>query len=101
MHELQKHVLDFVKKYNLECSIQIRLLDLVSEMGELSKEVLKSTNYGQEVFEPTENFKEELGDTLFSIICIANMANCNLNDYLMNVLAKYEQRIKEKGDAGS
>jgi hypothetical protein len=66
MQELQKKVLHFVKKYEMECSIQIRLLDLVSEMGELSKKVLKTTNYGRGVFEPTANFKEELG--IYSLV---------------------------------
>ena len=50
MENIQKFVAEFVEKAGVETSVEFRLLDLVSEMGELSKEVLKGTNYGKRVF---------------------------------------------------
>jgi len=55
----------FVKENGLEAPIQA-LLDLVSEVGEVSKEVLKGTSYGLEPFQPREQWAEELAD-VFSI----------------------------------
>lgn len=40
----QQTVSDFVQAHNLEASVHARLLDLASEVGELSKEVLKGSN---------------------------------------------------------
>ncbi len=70
-------------------------------MGEVSKEILKSTNYGKEEFKFREEIKEELGDLLFSIIVLANQLNIDLEDSLLNVLNKYEKRFKEKRNIGS
>lgn len=44
----QTVVARFVESNDLEISVPARLLDLVSEVGELAKEVLKATRYGRE-----------------------------------------------------
>ena len=41
--DMQSKVSDFVEENQLETEVEIRLLDLMSELGELSKESLKST----------------------------------------------------------
>lgn len=46
MKNLQQKVKEFVEKYNLEHSAEISTLDLVTEIGEVAKEIIKSTNYG-------------------------------------------------------
>ena len=74
---------------------------MTSEVGELSKEVLKGTNYGSKNFKKTEEWKSEIGDVLFSLICIANQTDTNLEDSLNYVLDKYEKRLAAKGDLGS
>ncbi|QOR34653.1 MazG-like family protein [Clostridium sp. 'deep sea'] len=60
--KMQHKVKEFVDSYNLQTDLATRLLDLVSEVGELSKEVLKATSYGKKDIELTENFSSELGD---------------------------------------
>lgn len=52
-----------------------RLLDIQSELGELSKEYLKATRYGTEDFSVTEDFKMEFGDVLYSLLALANELN--------------------------
>ena len=42
--------------------VYARLMDIESEIGELEKEYLKSSNYGTKDFEVTDDFKEEFGD---------------------------------------
>ena len=49
---LQKAVARFVETHGLQAAVQARLLDLVSEVGELAKEALKGTRYGREPFRP-------------------------------------------------
>lgn len=98
---LQEKVAQFVAEYRLETEVSFRVLDLVSEVGELAKEVLKSSDYGQKSFQPNEDWTGELADALFALICLANSSQVNLETALEGALAKYAKRLMEKGDAGS
>jgi NTP pyrophosphatase (non-canonical NTP hydrolase) len=97
----QKSVANFVKIHNLESSVESRLLDLLSEIGELAKEALEGSGYGKNPFTQTEAWEEELADAFFSLVCLANSTGVNLEEALEIVLKKYEQRLSKKGDAGS
>ena len=50
MQELQDKVANFCKEYELDCTIEHRLLDVLSELGEVAKEYLTATNYGKKKF---------------------------------------------------
>ena len=97
----QKEVASFVEDNELVTTLKVRLLDLVTEIGELSKEYIKGSNYGQESFRPTIDWTNELGDTFFSLIYVANSTNINLEVALKEALYKYKQRLAIKGDLGS
>lgn len=71
MDEQQQRVKDWMVRYGLGTDPQARMLDLSSEVGELAKEVLKSTAYGTKPFTPTASLEEELGDCLFSLLCLS------------------------------
>ena len=101
MKNLQKKVLDFVRKYNLEYSPETSTLDMVSEIGELAKEILKYTDYGKAPSKIPEETKTEIGDVFYSLIALANSLNIDLEEALELVLKKYEKRIKEKGSTES
>lgn len=101
MKDIQEKVNDLVKKYDLESSVEIRFIDLVSEVGELGKEILKGNDYGKKDYCNTENLESEFGDVLFSLICVANDLNIDLKQALDEVLKKYEDRFSKKGNIGS
>lgn len=101
MNSIQEKVDELIKKYNLESSVEIRFIDLVSELGELGKEILKGNDYGKNDFIKTENLEAELGDTFFSLICVANCLNIDLKNALDIVLKKYENRFANNGNIGS
>lgn len=98
--EKQKEIKKFCTDNNMETEIEFRILDLVSEAGELSKEILKSSNYGKNKIELTPNMESEFGDVLFSLMASANCMNINLEKALEAVLKKYKNRLI-KGSAGS
>ena len=99
---IKKKVDDFCKQNNLSNSPEFRFLDLVSEVGELSKEILKSSDYGKKKIQLTENMKSEFGDILFSLITTANAFDVNLETELNSVLEKYERRMtKGSPDSGN
>lgn len=101
MKEMQERVEEVVKKYNLSGDASVKYIDLTSEVGELGKEILKGNDYGAKEFEKTEDTALELGDVLFSLICVANELNIDMDDALNAVLAKYASRFEEKSDIGS
>ena len=101
MKEMQQKVGEFTAKYNLNSSPEIRYIDFISEAGELGKEILKSSGYGSAEARRTDSLETEMGDALFSLLCLANGLDISLEQALDRVLAKYEARFSEKGDIGS
>jgi len=97
----QQVVAEFVAAHQLEAPPEIRVLDLVSEVGEVAKEVLKGSAYGQQPFRSTEEWAGELADCFFSLICLANGTGVNLEAEVAEVLAKYQRRLRQTGGAGS
>ena len=71
-HKLQKPVAEFVETHSLQTDVPHRLLDLISEVGELAKEALQATDYGKTAFHTTPDWEQELGDTLFSLAVRTN-----------------------------
>ena len=98
---IQERIKTFVQDNKLETSLEHRMLDLMSELGELNKEVLKASKYGKESLKLTETFADELGDVGFSLLCIANQTNLNLEACIQNALSKYQERLKQSGSASS
>ena len=84
----------------MESPAEHRVLDTMSELGEVAKEILKMSDYGRKPVEYREEIKSELGDVLYSLITIANTFDIDLEDALKQVIEKYEKRLK-KGSAGS
>lgn len=101
MRKEQEAVAEFVRVHGLETDAQTRFLDLVSELGELSKEILKASDYGKGPVAATEEMKEELGDCVFSLLCLCSSLGLDGEEALRSVLEKYRRRFAEKGDVGS
>ena len=98
---MQSMVEEFIKKYQLESDAATRYIDLVSEVGELGKEIVVSTDYGKKAFEVNEQMTSEMGDCLFSILALCYELGIDSGDALRKSLSKYEGRFYSKGDIGS
>jgi NTP pyrophosphatase (non-canonical NTP hydrolase) len=96
----QQRVAKFIQQHHLACPLQARALDLVSEVGEVAKEILKMTDYGAKKPSYREEIKSELGDVYFSLLALSDSAGVHLEEALELVLEKYKHRLK-KGSAGS
>lgn len=101
MNDTQKIVLDFNKKHNLHMDAVLRLLDLQTELGELSKEHLKLTDYGRSNFTKGPEWKAELGDLAYSLLALANETEVDIDEALDETLVKYAQRIERGKNPGS
>ncbi len=102
----QQKVKEFMNVHDLEkdFTVRHRVLDLVSEVGEIAKEILKADSYGRDKMELArvrEDLELELGDTFFSLIALANDCKVDLLAALDKAMKKYEGRLKEKGSLDS
>jgi len=95
---MQKMVSDFMFKYKLQNNGEIRYIDLVSEVGELGKEIIQGSNYGKNCYAKTKRTQDEIGDCLFSLFALCCSLDINAEEALKNSMLKYEKRFEEKGD---
>lgn len=101
MKTLQKNVKDFCEKNSMEAPIAHRALDMLSELGELAKEILKSSDYGKKDPKKTKELELELGDVQYSLLTIANYFDIDVTDACKAVLKKYNARLEKTASAGS
>jgi NTP pyrophosphatase (non-canonical NTP hydrolase) len=97
----QKRVSDFVDEFSLDLNVQMRLLDLNSEAGELAKEFLKATSYGQKEFQTTPEWEQEIGDVYFALLALADKSGTDLEGALDRAMERYKDRVHEHGMAGN
>lgn len=100
MEDRQRRVAAFVDDHDLETPPTYRLLDLVSEVGELAKDANESTAYGAEP-DDLEISSDELGDALFALLAVADALEIDADEALEEAIEKYERRLEEDGSAGS
>jgi len=101
LDELQLKVKKFVDEKSIGTDVKSRMLDVLSETGELSKELLKSTGYGKKSFQTTASFENEFGDVLFSLVCLANQTDISFEKVISDAFDKYEKRYQLHNHIGS
>ena len=101
MTNWQRRVTDFARQHDLLHDPTTHALDLVSEVGEVAKEVLLSTDYGRRASQPRPRLADELGDVLYSLLTLAEACGVDAGDALDAALEKYEHRLAERGEPGS
>ena len=92
--EIQKIVDDWIREntngYWKPNNIILRLME---EIGELAREV--NHKYGEKPPKPEEKDKDigdEIADVLFTLICLANSLDIDLEESFKKVIEKYESR---------
>jgi NTP pyrophosphatase (non-canonical NTP hydrolase) len=98
--DAQRRVAAFVAAHDIESPPAYRLLDTVSELGELATEVNESTDYGSDP-EAVAVAEDELGDALFALLALAEELGVDADDALDTALAKYERRLEDGETPGS
>ena len=81
----QRRCRAFLAQHGLRHAPEIHALDLVSEVGEVAKALLESSNYGESPSQPMVNLEEELGDAFFSLIALAESLDVDLEAALAGV----------------
>lgn len=96
--DAQKQVDDWVQQYKTPYwPIMDNLARLVEEVGEVARVI--NHEFGSKPKKSTEaaqRLDEELADLLFSIMCIANSQNINLDDAFAKTMNKCYTRDKDR-----
>ncbi|WP_049970725.1 MazG nucleotide pyrophosphohydrolase domain-containing protein [Haladaptatus cibarius] len=96
----QQTVAKFLAEHDMDAPPAYRLLDLTAEIGELAKDANESTDYGASPESISVN-EDEIGDTLFALLSLAESLDIDASNALNEAISKYESRIETTGDAGS
>ena len=97
----QERVAGFARRHGLVHDPATHALDLVSEIGEVAKEVLLASDYGRRAPEFGPQLAGELGDALYSLLALAEACGADADRVLTAALEKYKHRLSERGEAGS
>lgn len=92
MNRQQQQVASFVERHGLHTSPEYRLLDLLSEVGELAKDANASTGYGSSPEDLTLS-EDEVGDVLFALLALADGHGIDTDEALETAIEKYERRL--------
>ena len=99
--QIQDEVGTYIRQHSLLHPPEVHALDLISEVGELVKEILLAGDFAQRPVEANENLTEETGDTFLSLIALAESLDVDLETALRAALEKYEARYPQKEHDGS
>ncbi|WP_122089463.1 MazG nucleotide pyrophosphohydrolase domain-containing protein [Halalkalicoccus subterraneus] len=77
------------------------MLDPESETGELAKELLKASEYGEREVETTEGLEDEFGDVYYSLLSLADECGIDPEKALESSLTKYRERFDSSASVGS
>lgn len=98
MKKVQKEVNAWVKQYNIGYFQPLEILAcLIEEVGEVAREL--NHMYGPKKKKPTEKtaeLEQELGDMIFTITCLANALNLDLEKGFSKTMDKCYGRDKNR-----
>ena len=97
MKKLQKQVDEWVGRNAGYFKPHEILARLVEEVGELAREI--NHKFGPKKKKSTEEVKElgdEMADIIFTLICLANSQNINLDKHFDKMMQKLNSRDKDR-----
>jgi len=97
----QERVAQILRTYSIRNDVRSRLMDVMSELGEVSKDMLKATDYGAVTPDSYASLGQELGDVYFALLALVQACDVDLEQALKQVCIKYEQRMEHKGEMSS
>jgi len=92
MNELQKQVDELIEEFGGYWDPFVMLAALVEEVGELSEALLNFE--GPKGSGSIDDIREEVGDIMFALACIANVYKIDIFEALGTSIEKYKSRDK-------
>jgi len=99
MNELQKRVDELVSEFGGYWEPFEMLAAIVEEIGELSDVLLRLE--GPKGSASSEELREEMGDVMFALACLANHYGIDLFEALRASIEKYKSRDSHRWKSGA
>lgn len=97
IQEYQQKINEWIASHGGYWSPLAMLASITEELGELAREINHLEGYKpKKSSESSAKIGEELGDLVFSVICVANHYDINLDQELERVIKKYTLRDAER-----
>ncbi|OIO62161.1 hypothetical protein AUJ69_03440 [Candidatus Woesearchaeota archaeon CG1_02_47_18] len=90
---IQNRIRDLFRKLSLEEPPEDLVLDLVSDVGTVSKEILEMTNHGKKPLSFRSEARARVGEAFYSLVTVANALNIDLNAELEKAIEMREKHI--------
>ena len=88
----------FIAQHHLETQPAYSLLDIMSELGEVAKELLQGTDYGRSPGEADPGrMQEKIGDLMFAVAYLSTLYDVDPEAAMWESVRKFERRL----DAGN
>jgi len=97
LKEAQKKVDNWIKQFEEGYWPPLAMFaSLVEEIGELGREINNIQGYKKKKSQSSVNVELELGDIIFSLICIANYFKIDLENSFLKTVTKYSNRDSKR-----
>ena len=92
LNEIQEKVDFWITNHGGYWSPLSMMCAIIEEVGEVAREINGMEGFKPPKIEVKSDLEGELGDLLYSIICLANHYKINLQDAIFNTIKKYSKR---------
>ena len=98
LEEIQRETDEIVKSFNFDWSLYVQYVHLVEEVAELGEAITVHTGdrkagSGEKALADHDNIVEEIGDSLFSVIAVANKLGVDCNEALNEAFVRYKKKL--------
>ena len=88
---------EFIAQHNLETQPAFSLLDVMSELGEVAKLLLHSTNYGQHPeAADSAQMREAIGDLMFAVAYLSTLYDVDPEAALWESVRKFKSKLQSR-----
>lgn len=98
MKRIQKEVDELISQYKVGYFKPLEILArLVEEVGETAREL--NHLFGPKKKKPseeTQDLGDEMADIIYTLACLANSLNIDLDKHFDRIMAKYKERDKDR-----
>lgn len=88
---------EFIARHNLQTEPVFSVLDVMAQAGELSRALLKDTNYGRE---PADSeaplIREKIGDLMFAVAYLSSLYGVDPEEAMWQSVRKFEEHLEER-----
>lgn len=82
-------------RYDLKTAPEWSLLDIGAQLGELTRALLKQSNFGRDAVQlPPEIAHEKIGDLLFALAYFAHLHDVDLESALHDSIKRFEKKLE-------